>query len=286
MIYGDLVDEFPREMREPMFRLIDRLVEDLSDSPTRADFHRLESLVEMQGENILALAQAQSRTEQRLGSLAQQVGELAQAQNRTEQRVDELAQAQKRTEQRLEGLTQRVDELAQAQVRTEQRLEELAQAQIQTEKRLTRLEISVDRLVGEMKKVKQELGGLGHVVGYRLEDEAMRYLPALLETDHGITVEGRLKRDYLTLANGHFIEVNIWGHGIKDGKTIAILGEAKSQLKKRDVDAFLSVVSVIRSEIMEPVTPLLITYQTSPQVKQYALEKNVMIYFSHELVPY
>ena len=272
MIYGDLVDEFPREMREPMFRLIDRLVEDLSDSPTRADFHRLESLVEMQGENILALAQAQSRTEQRLGSLAQQVGELAQAQNRTEQRVDELAQAQKRTEQRLEGLTQRVDELA--------------QAQIQTEKRLTRLEISVDRLVGEMKKVKQELGGLGHVVGYRLEDEAMRYLPALLETDHGITVEGRLKRDYLTLANGHFIEVNIWGHGIKDGKTIAILGEAKSQLKKRDVDAFLSVVSVIRSEIMEPVTPLLITYQTSPQVKQYALEKNVMIYFSHELVPY
>jgi len=272
MIYGDLVDEFPREMREPMFRLIDRLVEDLSDSPTRADFHRLESLVEMQGENILALAQAQARTEQRLGSLAQQVGE--------------LAQAQKRTEQRLEGLTQRVDELAQAQVRTEQRLEELAQAQIQTEKRLTRLEISVDRLVGEMKKVKQELGGLGHVVGYRLEDEAMRYLPALLETDHGITVEGRLKRDYLTLANGHFIEVNIWGHGIKDGKTIAILGEAKSQLKKRDVDAFLSVVSVIRSEIMEPVTPLLITYQTSPQVKQYALEKNIMIYFSYELVPY
>ena len=279
MIYGDLVDEFPREMREPMFRLIDRLVEDLSDSPTRADFHRLESLVEMQGENILALAQAQARTEQRLGSLAQQVGE--------------LAQAQKRTEQRLEGLTQRVDELAQAQARTEQRLEgltqrvdELAQAQIQTEKRLTRLEISVDRLVGEMKKVKQELGGLGHVVGYRLEDEAMRYLPALLETDHGITVEGRLKRDYLTLANGHFIEVNIWGRGIKDGKTIAILGEAKSQLKKRDVDAFLSVVSVIRSEIMEPVTPLLITYQTSPQVKQYALEKNIMIYFSYELVPY
>jgi hypothetical protein len=279
MIYGDLVDEFPREMREPMFRLIDRLVEDLSDSPTRADFHRLESLVEMQGENILALAQAQARTEQRLGSLAQQVGE--------------LAQAQKRTEQRLEGLTQRVDELAQAQARTEQRLGslaeqvgELAQAQIQTEKRLTRLEISVDRLVGEMKKVKQELGGLGHVVGYRLEDEAMRYLPALLETDHGITVEGRLKRDYLTLANGHFIEVNIWGHGIKDGKTIAILGEAKSQLKKRDVDAFLSVVSVIRSEIMEPVTPLLITYQTSPQVKQYALEKNIMIYFSYELVPY
>ena len=218
MIYGDLVDEFPREMREPMFRLIDRLVEDLSDSPTRADFHRLESLVEMQGENILALAQAQ--------------------------------------------------------------------AQIQTEKRLTRLEISVDKLVGEMKKVKQELGGLGHVVGYRLEGEAMRYLPALLETDHGITVEGRLKRDYLTLANGHFIEVNIWGHGIKDGKTIAILGEAKNQLQKRDVDGFLSVVSVIRSEIMEPVTPLLITYQTSPQVKQYALEKNVMIYFSYELVPY
>ena len=126
MIYSDLVDEFPREMREPMFRLIDRLVEDLSDSPTRADFHRLESLVEMQGENILALAQAQARTEQKLGSLTQRVEELAQAQARTEQklgslaqRVEELAQAQARTEQKLGSLAQQVGELAQAQVRTE-----------------------------------------------------------------------------------------------------------------------------------------------------------------------
>ena len=264
MIYSDLVDEFPREMREPMFRLIDRLVEDLSDSPTRADFHRLESLVEMQGENILALAQAQARTEQKLGSLAQRVEELAQAQARTEQRlgslaqrVEELAQAQVRTEQRLGSLAQQVGELAQAQARTELRVQD----------------------------VQKRMGSMSHNMGYRLENEAIWLLPLLLGKDHSIKVLGDLRRDFVPLSDGKFVEANIIGEGIKEGNHVTILGEAKTQLKKRDVDKFVSLVSAIQSEVPYPVVSLLITHQTSPQVRQYALEKGIIVYFSYQLRP-
>lgn len=49
MIYSDLVDEFPPEMREPVLRLIDHLRTDLADAPSRQDFQKLVSLVEIQG---------------------------------------------------------------------------------------------------------------------------------------------------------------------------------------------------------------------------------------------
>jgi uncharacterized coiled-coil protein SlyX len=53
---------------------------------------------------VRALAEAQARTEQRMG-------ELAQAQARTEQRVEELAQAQRGTEQRMGELAAAVESL-------------------------------------------------------------------------------------------------------------------------------------------------------------------------------
>lgn len=59
MIFSDLIDEFPPEMREPMYRLMDRVMDRLSDSPTKVDFQRLASLVEKQGESIVAPSQAQ-----------------------------------------------------------------------------------------------------------------------------------------------------------------------------------------------------------------------------------
>ncbi len=96
------------------------------------------------------------------------------------------------------------------------------------------LERKVEDLVGEMKVFgRAEFGGLSHTVGYRLEDEAMKSLPALLKQDHSITVKGRLIRDYVEISPKRYVELNIWGHGLKDGTPVEIIGEAKSQLKKK-----------------------------------------------------
>ncbi|MEZ0343290.1 MAG: chordopoxvirus fusion protein [Caldimicrobium sp.] len=165
-------------------------------------------------------------------------------------------------------------ELAEAQKRTEERLEELVEAQKRTEEEL-RL------LVEEHRETRRQLGGLSHTVGYFLEDRAYKGLPELLKRDYGIEIIEPLKRDKFKL-NGKRIEVNIIGKGIKEGKEIWIIGEAKTQLKKKDVEAFLK-----RREVFEKLFPgekiyLLVTYMDVGDAAEYAQKKNIKVYYSYQ----
>jgi hypothetical protein len=190
--------------------------------------------------------------------------------------VRELAQAQTRTEQRLDRLAEKIEELAEAQKRTEARVEELAEAQKKTE-------VMLARLTDEHRKTREMLGGLAHTVGYRLEDEAIWALPHLLARDFGMEIDGQLVRTFLETAPNRYVEVNIWGYGVLNGRRVAILGEAKSQLKKRDVDGFLKTMARVREISGMEVFPVLVTYQVSPKVKQAAAEKGIKVYLSYEL---
>jgi hypothetical protein len=85
----------------------------------RQDLQELQSLATqlVEGQQGLQaalehLAQAQARTEERVGRLEVALEHLAQAQARTEARVDELAQAQARTERALQDLTRQVGGLS------------------------------------------------------------------------------------------------------------------------------------------------------------------------------
>jgi chromosome segregation ATPase len=119
----------------------------------REDFDALRSTVH-------ELAEAQARTEGRVGRLEVAVTELAEAQKRTEQRVEELAEAQKRSEERIGRLEVAVAELAEAQKRTEQRVEELAEAQKRSEERIGRLEVAVAELAEAQKRSEERIGRL------------------------------------------------------------------------------------------------------------------------------
>ncbi|MGB9617155.1 MAG: hypothetical protein ACPL7J_07520, partial [Desulfomonilaceae bacterium] len=236
-------------------------------------------------ERVEQLADALERTQQR-------VEELAEAQKRTEQRIEELAEAQKRTEQRVEELAaaqkrteERVEQLADALERTQHRVEELAEAQMRTEKAVRALAEAQRKTDERLKDLQAQVGTISHRLGYRLEDEAMWALPPLLARDHGILVEGELRRDFLSLPHKKPVEINILGEGTRQGREVMIMGEAKSQLKKRDVDQFLSLVKTVGATRRGEMAPILITYQTSPSVKEYAVEKGVMLYFSYQLRP-
>jgi len=217
----------------------------------------------------------ESVTKTEFNELKDIVAELAKAQKETEQRLNELTEAQKRTEQRVNELAQRVNELTEAQKKTEQRLNELAEAQKRTEEELR-------KLIAEHKKTREELGGLSHTVGYILEDKAFETLPLLLKKEYGIETE-TLKRDFIEISPNRFEEINIIGQGKRDGKKIWILGECKAQLKKRDVDKFLKKISRIEHIFPGEKLIILVTYQTSPQVKEYVREKGLRLYFSYEL---
>jgi DNA repair exonuclease SbcCD ATPase subunit len=206
---------------------------------TLAEFAEAQKRTE---ERLNELAEAQKRTEERLNQLAEKVESLAEAQRRTDQRLAELAEAQRRTDQRLAELAeaqrrteQKVAELAEAQRRTDQRLAELAEAQRRTEEELR-------KLILDHRKTREQLGGLSHTFGYFLENEAYKYLPKLLKRDFGLEIEGRLLRDYIEIAPNRYEEINIYGRGKIQGKPIIILGEAKTQLKKADINNFLKKV--------------------------------------------
>ncbi|MFA6222672.1 MAG: hypothetical protein WC647_10215 [Desulfomonilaceae bacterium] len=254
-IFNDLKQTMDPTAAEKIVDVIGSVYEELKNSVTKTEFNELKEIVRELAERVSDLTK-------RVDTLAIRMDELT-------QRVDTLAI-------RMDELTQRVGALA-------KRMDELTA-------NVSRLEHKVEDLVGEMKRMKvtmqdmkQEIGGLSHTVGYRLEDEAMKSLPSLLKRDFSIDTEGTLVRDYIEIGPKKYVELNIWGHGLRSGKPVEIIGEAKSQLKKRDVDQFLQTLKILEPLINKPIVPLLVTYQTSVDVRRYIQGKNIALYFSYQL---
>ena len=147
-------------------------------------------------------------TKEDFSELKSIVKELAGAQKRTEVKVKELAEAQKRTEVK-------VEELAEAQKRTEVKIEELAAAQKRTE-------IEIQKLSKGLDETRGEVGGLSKSMGYAFENEAYRYLPAVLKEKYGIEIKERIIR--AEIGGG---EINIFCKAERDGKEVLVIGEAK-----------------------------------------------------------
>lgn len=184
--------------------------------------------------------------------------------------VRELAEAQKRTEAR-------VEELAEAQRRTETKIEELAEAQKRTEE-------EVRTLAGGLRETQKMVGALTDLVGYGLEDRAIKGLRQLLQNRWEIQVEGRLVRKFLT-AGRTSAECNIFGKGRRDDEAVTLLGEAKSRLTAKHIRDFLKNIHLLchAGAISEPVFPLMITYTCRPEVEALAAEKGVHLIMSYEV---
>lgn len=183
--------------------------------------------------------------------------------------VKALAVAQARAEERLEGVENRMD-------RVEATLDRLAAAQAGTEEALKKLTEAHD-------ETRKQLGGLSHTVGYILENEAYRALPALLKTDHGIEVEDRLIRTYLTTDRGYPVEVNIFGRGRRDGCEVVVIGESKSQLSAKNIDHFIQGRLTRLEPLFEDVFAVLVTHMiSSPDVATYAQERGIALYYSYQ----
>ena len=301
--YYEILEGLPEEIRDKIFKALFLLKEEIAQTVTKEDFRELRSIVDKLIEShekalerldriekvVGELSEAQKRTEERLNKLTERVDQLAEAQRRTEERLNELAEAQRKTEERLSELAKaqrkteerlnqlagRVDQLAEAQRRTEERLNELAKAQEKTEKEL-------EKLIIEHRRTREQLGGLSHTVGYVLEDRAYKALPKLLKEDMEIEVIGKLKRDYIKIGRAYY-EVNIIGEGRKDSEVFLILGDVKTQLKKKDVDRFLRFCEMVEKVEDRKQLRIAVTYQASPQVREYVKEKGVKLYFSYEL---
>ena len=98
---------------------------------------------------------------------------------------DEIVQQRMATKDEFNELKEIVSDIS-------ENLKGLAEAQRRTEER------EIEKLAKGLESLSREVGELAHMVEYQLEDEAVK---ALLEL---------LKRDYIEIAPGKYIEVNRW----------------------------------------------------------------------------
>jgi chemotaxis protein histidine kinase CheA len=262
-------------------------IKELTEAQQRTEA-RVEQLTEAQQRTearVEQLTEAQQRTEARVEQLteAQQRTELAQ--QRTEARMEQLAEAQQRTElaqQRTEARVEQLTEAQQrtelAQQRTEMAIQELKEAQQETSRQIEKLTHSLD-------ETRRDVGGIGLSVGYMLENEAYRWLPAFLQEQHGITITRRLIRVEM---GG--LEINVFGEGTYNGKPITLVGEAKNRLelrrRRRGEDVFDEIekkLQAVRAELGErEYMPVLVTNYATEAFLAEAQQRNVLVVQSFE----
>jgi len=194
---------------------------------------------------------------------------------------DELVKADDFNE--LKGI---VKELAEAQKETQRELKELS-AEVKglsTEVKELSIEVKglsreVRGLARSLKDTNTQIGGLGKTMGYSLENEAYRILPAYFKDRYGIEITDKFIR---TEISGE--EVNIFGIGRRDGGKVLIVGEA--ELKLSSVSKFNQLdrkVDAVRGEYKEgDIVKVLLTHYASPNIIEKAKEKGIIVIQSFE----
>ncbi len=188
--YVQIVQRLPQEWQMTMVELVEAVERQLREqlAVRREDMEALST-------EVRKLAQAQKRTEAKVGALAEAqartdatVQALVQAQARTDATVQALVQAQARTEERVSRLEERVARLeeavarlTEAQARTEQMLQALIATMQKFEERLRRLEIRVDRMDGELLEIRYERRATAYF-GRVLRRVRVVEVPELLDT--------------------------------------------------------------------------------------------------------
>ena len=248
MSYAEIFETFPPELRLPVARLVDALREEMGVS--RTDFEELKAIVR----------------------------ELAQAQQRTETRLGELAEAQARTEARVEGLEGAVQRLAEAQARTEVRMEELGRAVQELAEAQKRTDLRVDTLAEEQKLFRysfhSQIGGLGARWGMQTEEAFRQGMRAILQ-EVGFTTERFLDYDAAGEVFGHpdQIELDVV---LQNGKVMVI--EIKSSLDRANTYLFDRKVAYYTRKTGRQVDrKLIVTPYADNRAKEVGLRLGVEI---------
>ena len=241
VLLAEMQQVFDARTAGVMLRVLDKVAAQVRQAGvTREDFRELRQIV-------AELAEAQRRTEERMGSLELVVERLAEAQRRTEERVGSL-------------------ELA---------VERLAEAQRQTSAAVSELTAGIDRL-------RKQVGGLSETVGGDIEDIAYIVLHDVLKREFGWQV-GVLEREWQTW-DGEPEEVNVFGEATDPARprqVIWIVGEAKHNLTWKEVDRFTRQVERARQHLVGEIFPVCFCYRARPEVQQQVRDAGIRLVFSY-----
>lgn len=262
-IYEKLKQALEPDAAETIAEVISEAFTHLQESSAEKWFQRLDgeiaSIRQILQTIVEQQASAQAASEARFARIETALAELTEAQKRS---AEELTRYREASEARF--------------ARIEATLAEVAEAQ-------RRNELEIRRLTEEMRETRKQLGGLTATVGYSLENRAYQALPALLARDYGLVVEEQLKRRFIQDKQGQYIEVNIFGQARRNGQTVTIVGESKSQLSKNEVDNFIRRKLSRLQGVYPDLFPVLVTHMiTSWDVEEYARNRGIAVYYSYD----
>jgi chromosome segregation ATPase len=282
------------------------MIEEAKNAATKEDIRLLrESLdagISKLDAALAKLAEAQARTEVRVGGLEEAMQKLAEAQARTEERVggleervgglegamQKLAEAQARTEERVGGLEVRmgrleevVQKLAEAQVRTEERvggleaaMQKLAEAQARTEERLVRLEAVIEKLI--VRSDRHE----GKLLELSFRERLPSYLGLFLRrakvlqpADLLDELEPRLDRAEVE----DFLRADVLARGAVDGQPTYVVGEVSYTAHASDVERAARRAALVRKADL-PAVGLIACETVQPETLAYAREQRVRVW--------
>ncbi len=214
--------------------------------------------------SIQALAEAQARTEERVGSLEE-------GQRAMQASIQVLAEAQARTEER-------VGSLEEGQRAMQASIQALAEAQARTEEEVCKFSQGMDAL-------RQQVGALSENVGFGLEGIARTVLPGYLERHLDMKVLGPLGEElnpHLLGPEGKEEEFDLYGVGLREGKEVTIVGEVKSRIYSDDVYGFLQRIKRVRRDLPDETLPVLFGYNIHPRARQEAEKAGLLLVAAYQ----
>lgn len=201
------------------------------------------------------------RRDARIDRLEEGLSRLAEAQARTEAAIRELAKAQARAEERMDRVEAVLERLAEAQARTEERVGRLEEQMVRLAEAQARTEIAVQSLA-------QQVGRLGETIGFTLEDLAREVTPAYLAKHYGIDAPD-LERRFFKV-DGEEVEVDFYGEGRRDGERVVVIGEVRSRIYGRDVEAAVRQAAMIAPQIEGTPVTVLFGFVIHPSAREAA----------------
>lgn len=226
------------------------------------DFNELKDIVRDLAEGQWQLIEAQQRTESK-------VEQLAEAQQRTESKVERLIEAQQRTEAK-------VEQLAEAQQRTEVAVAEMSVAVKQLAEMQAEMRKDINRVSTGLEDFRRQEGSNAQTLGYMLENEAYRNLPAWLARQHGIEVTGRMIRQVVA---GNEIDLLVEARQAEE--EILLVGETKSRLNPSDVGLLAAKVEGVLEQYFDlrgrRIVPLLVSNFASEKTLARAKQEGILV---------
>jgi prefoldin subunit 5 len=260
---ADLKRRFLKMLKEDeMFR--HAVMAHLGIEDIRTSLNTLTENVNKLTSNISALTEAQKKLTESLNTLTQ--------------RVDSLEQSHIKLTESLNTLTQRVDSLEQSHIKLTESLNTLTQRVDSLEQSHIKLTESLNTLTQRVDSLAKEVGSLSSTIGFGLEDIAKVVVPGWLYRHEGIEVELGRKIIYV---DGEEIDLNLYGEGVKNGKKIVVIGEAKHKIYGDDVKKFHRNSEKARKVIKGEIYKLMFGFLIHPSAEKEAEKRGIRVIASY-----